>query len=62
MIVTHEITIDLQDRKQVPKIDASQDDRYTRDIAITILSGNQPWLFPEGASTVIRYCKADGVG
>lgn len=62
MIVTHEITVDLKNRKQVPTIDASQDDRYSRDIAITILSGDEPWIFPEGASTVIRYCKADGVG
>lgn len=62
MIVTHEITIDLQNRKGVPRVDATQDDRYTRDIAISLMSGTEPWEFPSDAVTVIRYSKSDGVG
>lgn len=62
MIVTHDITIDLQNRKGVPRVDATQDDRYTRDIAITLMSGAEPWEFPSDAVTVIRYSKSDGVG
>lgn len=62
MIVTHDITIDLQNRKGVPRVDATQDDRYTRDIAITLMSGAEPWKFPSDAVTVIRYSKSDGVG
>lgn len=62
MIVTHEITMDLLDRKSVPGIDATQDDRYTRNIAVTLLSGEQAWIYPDDGETVIRYSKPDGTG
>ena len=62
MIVTHNVTIDLQDKGAVPQIDATQDDQYTRDLAIHLMEGQSPWTVPEDAAVVIRYCKSDGVG
>lgn len=62
MIVTHNITIDLLDKGAVPQIDATQDDQYTRDIAISLMEGDAPWTIPTDAAAVIRYCKSDGVG
>lgn len=62
MIVTHNVTIDLSDRATVPQIDAMQDDQYTRDLAISLMSGEAQWIVPEDAAVVIRYCKSDGVG
>ena len=62
MIVTHNISIDLRDLGVVPRIDATQDDQYTRNLAITLLEGGEIWNIPEDAAAVIRYCKSDGVG
>ena len=62
MIVIHNVTIDLQDKGAVPQIVATQDDQYTRDLAIRLMEGASPWTVPEDAAVVIRYCKSDGVG
>ena len=62
MIVIHNVTIDLQDKGAVPQIVATQDDQYTRDLAISLMEGESPWEVPEDAAVVIRYCKSDGVG
>lgn len=62
MIVTHNISIDLQEKGAVPQIDATQDDQYTRDLAIHLFQGKAAWEIPQDASVVIRYCKSDGVG
>ncbi len=62
MIVTHKITMDLQDKSSVPQIDATQDDQYTRNIAITLLSAGANWPVPGDAQVVIRYQKSDGLG
>lgn len=62
MIVIHNVTIDLQDKGAVPQIVATQDDQYTRDLAISLMEGEADWPVPEDAAVVIRYCKSDGVG
>ncbi len=62
MIVIHNVTIDLQDKGAVPQIVATQDDQYTRDLAISLMEGDTPWEVPGDAAVVIRYCKSDGVG
>ena len=60
MIVTHEVTIDLLERKSVPQIEATQFDRYTRDVKVTLLAGGEPWMIPEDVSVVMRYSCSDG--
>lgn len=62
MIVTHEVTIDLLERKSVPQIEATQFDRYTRDVKVTLLAGGEPWMIPEDVSVVMRYSCSDGSG
>lgn len=62
MIVTHKLTLDLTRAGVPPRIDVSQDDRYTRDLEIRLLSGGAPFCPPEGCSLLIRYEKPDRVG
>ena len=62
MIVTHNVIIDLSDRENYPQIDVMQDDQYTRNLAICLMTGTEPWNVPQDVSVVIRYCKSDGVG
>lgn len=62
MIVTHQVTIDLLERKSVPQIEASQNDRFTRQLQVHLYSGEQPWAIPGDVSVVVRYCHSDGTG
>ena len=62
MIVTHQITIDLKERGGCAQIEATQDDCYTRCLAVSLYSGEEAWEIPEDTEVVIRYCKSDGVG
>lgn len=45
-----------------PIIPVMQNDRYSRNVEISLFSGNEPWVIPEGISVLIRYQKADGKG
>lgn len=62
MIVTHTIIMDLADRGSCPRIDVIQDDKYSRNLAVSLMMGDVPWVIPKGTSVLIRYCKSDGVG
>ena len=62
MIVTHQVTIDLLERKAVPQIEATQNDQFTRELIITLMAGEEPWQIPEDATVVVRYCASDGTG
>lgn len=62
MIITHKITMDLECRGAMPQIEAVQDDRYTRDVAITLTAGGAAWAPPEGTGIMVRYRKPDGNG
>lgn len=62
MIITHEITMDLGQHGNTPLIDAVQDDRYTRDVAMTLLDHGSPWIIPAEAKAFVSYKKADNAG
>lgn len=62
MIVTNKITMDLIRLGHVPVLEAVQNDRYTRNLELTLRCGGVAWQIPETASAVVRYCKADGKG
>lgn len=62
MIITSKRTMDLQNPGYTPVIHAVQDDRYTRNIQLTLLSGGEAWMIPETATVLIRFCKFDGKG
>ena len=63
MISTTKIEMDVSRNigKFVPCIDVVQDDRYSRNIEITVLSNGSP-LSLDGTRALIRYVKADGTG
>lgn len=62
MIITHKLTMDLGQYGNTPIIDAVQDDRYTRDVELTLLNQGSPWAVPAEAGIVIAYKKADNAG
>jgi hypothetical protein len=62
MIVTHKLKMDLLNRGTRPVIDVMQDDRYSRNIAISLFSGHEAFTLPEGCNVLVRYKKSDGVG
>ena len=61
MIVTHKINLDMTNAGEMPRIEAVQDDRYTRDVALTLTAGGSPWVIPQTATVAVRYRKADGM-
>ena len=62
MIVTHKLKMDLLNRGMRPVIEVMQDDRYSRNIAISLFSGHEAFVLPEGCQVLVRYKKSDGVG
>lgn len=62
MIVTHKIKMDLTQWGPPPCIDVVQDDKYSRNIQISLFENGVPYSLPEGCSVQIRYYKEDGVG
>ena len=62
MIITNKVTMDLKQLSWIAAIGAVQDDRYSRNLEITLLSGGEVWTIPEDAAIVIRYSKPDGIG
>lgn len=60
MIITHKIKMDLTRREVTPRVDAVQDDKYSRDLEITLLSGGAAWEVPEGCTAAVSYVKPDG--
>ena len=62
MIITHKLTMDLAKYQSAPAIRVVQNDRYSRDLQITLLDQGQPWVIPQNAAVLIRYNKPDGTG
>lgn len=62
MIITHKLTLDLGHCAAAPRIDAVQDDRYTRNVELTLLNEGSPWTIPTDAGVSIAYRKADNTG
>ena len=62
MITTSKLTMDLNRFTTAPVIHAVQDDRYSRNIELTLLSDGTAWPIPESIAVRIRYSKPDGTG
>lgn len=62
MIITNKVNMDLQQPAFVPAIAVVQNDRYTRNIELTLYSGGEAWTIPETAAVLLRYSKSDGTG
>ena len=54
--------MELTQNTSSPVIYAVQDDRYSRQLELTLLAGGTPWIIPEDAGVLIRYLKSDGKG
>lgn len=62
MIITHKLTMDLGRCGNPPVIDAVQDDRYTRNVELTLLDQGSAWTIPADAKIAVAYRKADNTG
>lgn len=62
MVIVHEIDLDLQNSGQTPRIQVKQGEVFSRQVAIRLYAGGEPWQIPEGESVVIRYHGPCGEG
>ena len=62
MIITKTINIDLATKGILPAVDAVQDDKYSRNLALYLHQNGMVWPVPAGANAVITYRKPDGTG
>lgn len=62
MIVTHKINMDLSKGGGTPQIKAVQNDKYSRNIEVSLFSDGEPWHIPEEATGIVHYFKPDGSG
>lgn len=62
MIITNKVNMDLRQPGFLPAIHAVQNDRYCRNLELTLLFGGEAWMIPEGVNVLVRYSKADGTG
>lgn len=62
MIVTNKVNMDLLQNCYVPAVSAVQNDRYSRNLELTLYSGGESWAVPGDAAVMVHYSKADGTG
>ncbi len=60
MIIKNKLSMDMVEYNPVTIIRATQNDRYSRELEITLLENKNPWVIPKNAAVVIRYNKPDG--
>lgn len=62
MVITNTVRMDLALRGPAPRVDVVQDDKYSRDIQITLYENSLPKELPADISGIIKYSKPDGTG
>ena len=62
MIITSKIQTDLVLSGETPAAEAVQDDKYSRNLEISLFSEGMPWEVPADTLAVVRYIKPDGTG
>lgn len=62
MFIVHEIELDLRNPGQMPRVQVKQGELFSRQIAIRLYAGGEPWQIPQGESVVIRYHGPCGEG
>jgi hypothetical protein len=60
MKITHNLTIDLQRRGNLQKIEVVQGDTYTRLVNISLYNNGVLWDVPTESGILVRYHKQDG--
>ena len=63
MIITHKLKpMDLASRGVPQRVDVMQDDKYSRNLQISLYENGTIWQIPSDVVAVIRYKKSDGTG
>ena len=62
MNITRKIKMELAYRGITPRIDAVQEDQYSRAVEIALYADGIPWVPPSGTVVSVRYSRADGTG
>ena len=62
MIITSKINMDLAMRGISPVVSAVQDDKYSRNLKISLYENCAAWNPPAGTAAIVRYKKSDGTG
>ena len=60
MVITHELTMDLNRRGVTPVVDAVQGDSNTRAVKLTLTAGGAPFSPPAGVTASVAFRKPDG--
>ena len=60
MIVNHKIAMDLIRQGVPPRIDVMQDDKYSRNLEISLYENGVKFSPPENCTVLVRYSKPDG--
>lgn len=61
MLLTKEVTMNLSYQKQPVTVDVMQGDSG-RTLTIHLVERETPWVLPDDAEIILRYCCADGTG
>lgn len=63
MIITHKLRpVDLTKQGSTQRVDAVQNDQYSRCIEFPLTANGEAWTIPDGATAIVRYKKPDGTG
>lgn len=62
MFIVHEIELDLRNPGQVSRVQVKQGELFSRQVAIRLYAGGEPWQISKGDSVVIRYHGPCGEG
>lgn len=60
MKIVQKISMDLARRDFTPRVTVKQGDANSRQVALALFAEGVAWEIPAGATTIIRYRKADG--
>ncbi len=61
MTTTHKLTLDIQCKGDLQRMDVVQGDTFTRQVDLVMQCGGKDWMVPD-CDAVVRYCKPDGTG
>ncbi len=62
MILSHAITMALDELQECPQIQAVQSDQYCRQLVLTLMAQGQPFQIPKGTTVKVRFRRGDGSG
>jgi hypothetical protein len=60
MMTIHKLTVDLQKKGELQRMDVVQGDAGVRYVELTLCSDGEPWEIPAQTQLAVRYLKPDG--